>query len=807
MLLKQPGFTLMAVVTLALGIGANTAIFSVLNAYLFKPLPVKEPEQLVVIGNLDQHMELAHTTSYLNYLDIRHQQEVFTDAIAYLADAVNLNVDGQAERNLIEMVTGNYFSMLGVEAAHGRAFAPDEAQTLGSSPVMVLSHGFWQRRFGGAVSVIGKTVSLNNQPFTIIGVMPESFPGTETVLAVDAYVPLMMRAQLYRNNQAAFTERAAEGLRVMARLKRGVSLEQARAALEVLARNIKQQHPDLYKELRFIVAPETKARPDLAVSSFIPAMAASLMALVGLILLIACANVANLLLARAAGREKELAIRSALGASRGRLFRLLLVESTLLGILGGLAGAVMALWATDLLSSIKLAMDEPVRFDVRPDWRVFVFAFVVALVTGVAAGLLPSFQSSRFNLNAALKEGGRGSAPGSSRYRWHNLLVVSQVAASLLLLICASLFIRSLQLAQQMDLGFRRDHLLMFSVDVGLQSYDQQRGQRFYQQLVERLAALPQVRAAGLGTHVALGGSGAGTSAVSMPERASTTKEDSISVFTNRVTIGYFEAMGIAVLQGRAFTVQDDSASPRVAIINEAMASAYWPGQSAVGRQIGIGRDGKLVEIVGVVKNSKYIFLGEEPRPYLYLPFTQHYQPTATLFLHTAGDPSTVAAAARQVVPALDQGMPVYDLRTMNTHLNEGLAFLFVRVGATLASVFGLIGLALAVVGLCGVISQLVSQRAHEIAVRLALGARGCDVLRMALKQGMILTLIGVAAGLLAALATTRLMTSLLYGVTAADPLTFAGVPALFMAVALLACWIPARRATKVDPIIALRCE
>ncbi|HEV2664896.1 MAG TPA: ABC transporter permease, partial [Blastocatellia bacterium] len=644
-LMKRPGFTFVAVLTLALGIGANTAIFSVVNAYLFKPLPVREPDRLVVMASKDQRSESPHGTSYLNYEDIRNRRDVFADVIAYVPDIVSLNVDGEAERGMIELVSGNYFAMLGVEAAHGRVFAPDEGQTIGSSPVMVLSHGYWKRRFGGDISAIGKTVKVNSQSFTVIGVAPESFPGTEPILTVNAYAPLMMKARLHQNQQDTFTQRGLESFRVMGRLAPGVSVTQAGAAMETLARNIARQYPDVFKELSFLVVPETKARPSISAPTFVPRIAAILMTLTCLILLIACANVSNLILSRAAMRKKEMAIRSALGAGRFRLIRLLLSESALIGLLGGLAGVIITVWATDMLSSVRMATDNPVRFEVKPDWRVFLFSLGVALAAGVIAGLVPAFRTSRLNLSLSLKEGGRDSASGTGSHRLRNVLVVSQVAASLLLLVCAGLFLRSLQAARRIDLGFRRDNVLMFSVDTELQSYDQQRGQKFYRQLLDRLNELPRVRSAGLGTHIPLVG-WVPTTEVFLPEHGESAKEDSVNVLANRVSADYFETMNIPVLEGRAFTARDDEAAPRVAVINEMMARAYWPGQNTIGRQLRLKRGGPPVEIVGVVKNSKYGSIGEEPRPCLYLPFAQNYQSASILFLHTEGDPSALTDAA-----------------------------------------------------------------------------------------------------------------------------------------------------------------
>jgi len=804
MLLKQPGFTLIAVFTLALGIGANTAIFSVVNAYLLKPLPVKDAERLVAIGTLDQHIDLPHGISWRNYEDLRQMSNVFSDVIAYRLNVVNFDVSGQGERSFVELVSGNYFFALGVAAAHGRTFAPDEGFVSGSAPVVVLTHGYWQRRFGGNAAAIGKTAKLNGAPFTIIGVLPDSFPGTESLIDVEAYVPQMMSPQLFAGGSAMITDRGQEGLRVLGRLQAGVTLAQARAALNGFAESLRQQYPELYKQLGFLVVPETSARPEISVAGVMPVIATSFLALVVLVLLIACANVANLILSRAMTRERELAIRSALGANRFRLLRLLLAESLLLGLIGGAAGVLLAVWATDLLSSIRFALAAPVRFNVQPDWRVFVFALGIALATGFVAGLFPAWQSSRFNLNDVLKEGGRGIAP--RRHRLRNLLVVTQVAASLLLLVCAGLFLRSLHQAQRIDLGLRRDNVLQASLDVELQRYDEARGRRFYRQLMERLSQLPQVRSAGLSTLIPLSGN-AEIVDVYAAERSATTQQDSATVLRSRIDPGWLRTMNVPLLAGRDFTARDDESAPQVAIINEALAQQLWPGQTAIGRQFRFERNGPPLEVAGIAKNSKYIFIGEEPRACVYVPFAQSYRSEATIFLHTEGDPASVTAALRQAVRELDQDMLVYGVKTMQTHLNSGLAFLFVRVAAALAAVFGVIGLALVMVGLYGVIAQSVAQRTHEIGVRIALGAKTGDVLRLVLRQGLLLILSGAVIGLGVAAAVTRLLTNLLYGVSATDPLIFGGVTMLLIFVALLAALVPARRATKVDPMVALKCE
>jgi predicted permease len=804
MLIRQPGFTLIAVLTLALGIGASTAIFSVINAYLFKPLPVREAGRLVVLGVLDQHFDLPHYTSWRNYEELRQMTDVFADVIAGQLGVVNFDVNGEGERSFVELVSGNYFSALGVDAIHGRTFAPNEGFISGSAPVVVLSHGYWQRRFGGDAAVIGQTVKLNGTPFTIIGVLPESFPGTQSLISVEAWAPQMMSPQLFANGTAMITERSYEGLRVMARLKAGVTLEQARAALHGFAEGLRQRHPELYRQLSFLVVPETSARPELSVASAMPVIATSFFALVALVLLIACANVANLILSRAMTRERELAIRSALGAGRLQLLRLLLIESLLLGLVSGVAGALLAVWTTDLLSAIRFALDTPIRFNVQPDWRVFVFALGIALTTGFVAGLFPAWQASRLNLNQALKAGGHSLAP--RRHRVRNLLVVAQVAASLLLLVCAGLFVRSLQQAQKIDLGLRRDNVLLASVDVELQRYDEARGRQFYRRLMERLSQLPQAHSAGLSTLIPLSGNSESAD-VYVAERSSTTQQDPTTVIYSRIDPGWLRTLDVPLLAGREFTTRDDESAPRVAIINEALAQQLWPGQSAIGRQFRLERNGPSLEVVGVAKNGKYIFIGEAPRALVYVPFAQNYRSEATVYLHTAGDPASVTSAVRQAVRELDQDMLVYDVKTMETHLNSGLAFLFVRVAALLAAVFGAIGLLLALVGLYGVIAQSVTQRTHEIGIRMALGANTGAVLRLVLRQGLFLIVSGAVTGLGIALGVTRLLTNLLYGVSATDPLIFGGVTLLLLLVALLACYLPARRATKVDPMIALRSE
>ncbi|HSB07967.1 MAG TPA: ABC transporter permease [Blastocatellia bacterium] len=807
---KNPGFAAVAVLTLALGIGVNSAVFSIVNAYLFRPLPVKDPEQLVVVATKDNTLEFPYEVSYPNYEDIRDRTEVFSDVVAFQNGVVSMSADDRAERVWVEWVTGNYFSMLGVEAAIGRTFAPEEGKITASQPVVVVSHAYWKSRFGASPAAVGKTVKLNGHPLTIIGVLPESFTGTESILKLDMYLPLGLEDQLEPASAGWLKNRNDTGLRVMGRLKPGASLEQARAAVGVLASQLQQEYPVTNKGVSFFAALETNARPVISIADSIPRIAGVFSALVALVLLIACANVANLTLARATARQKEIAIRLALGASRARIIRLMLSESMVLSFLGGCGGLVLALWATDWLASIRVSTDAPVNFNLRPDWRVLAFSVLVALVAGLVSGVAPAFQTSRPNLNESLKEGGRGAGGGSTRHRIRNLLVVSQVAVSLLVLICAGLFTQSAKNAERIDLGFRTENLAMMSMDLGPQGYDKERGRQFYKQLAERVRALPGVSTVALARDTQLGYNNH-TEEIVPEGRTPTPEEGRTSVFFNVVSPDYFETVGTSLLAGREFTERDNESAPGVAVVNEAMARRFWTGSDsidgALGKRFRVGRDGPNVQVVGVARDSKYVFLGEESRSFFYTPFAQRYRSDMTLFIHSAGDPASVIAAARQVVTDIDRDLPVYDAKTMTTHLRDGIALLFVRMGAKLAGGFGLLGLVLALVGIYGVVTYSVTQRTHEIGIRVALGANRSDVLKLVLGQGFILTLAGVAIGLAGALAVTRVMSSLLYGVSTTDPLTFALVPVLLTVVALAASFIPARRAMRVDPMIALRYE
>jgi putative ABC transport system permease protein len=529
------------------------------------------------------------------------------------------------------------------------------------------------------------------------------------------------------------------------------------------------------------------------------------MALVGLVLLIACANVANLMLARATARKREMAVRAALGAGRWRLVRQLLTESLLLALLGGAAGLLLALWGADWLSSLRLSLDAPITFDLSPDWRVFGFMLALALISSAAFGLVPAFRSLRLDLSVTLKEGGRTTEAGGGRRPLRHAVVVSQVAVSLLLLICSGLFLQSWRNARRTDLGFRTGNLLMLSADLRSQGYNKAGGERFYRQLLARARTLAGVRRAALAKDVPFGQS---NSFVDLfLEGSVSAKQEAISVFYNVVGADYFSTMGIPLQQGRDFTEQDNESAPKVAIASRALARKLWLGQEALGQRLRVGKDGPWVQVVGLAGDAKYLFLSDEGRPFLYLPLAQNYRGGITLHVHTAGDPAALAQALREQVRALDPDLPVYGVKTMAVHLDGGVAFSLVRLAATLTGVFALLGLVLTSAGVYGVVSYAAAQRTHEIGIRMALGAQRSDVLRLVVGQGMLPAFIGIGIGLAAALALTRALSGLLLGVTPRDPSTFLAVSLFLTMVALTASYLPARRATRVDPMTALRYE
>jgi predicted permease len=820
MLKKNPAFTAIAVLTLALGIGANTAIFSLVNATLLRRLPVAASEQLVYVHNNN----LGGVFSYPYYAELRDQNEAFESLIAWGGITASLNSDEQTDLVSGAIITGNYFETLGVRAMLGRVISPADDQTPGAHPVVVISHGLWQTRFGGSPQIIDQQVLLNGQSFTVIGVTPPEFGGAQYGVTRDFYVPMMMQAVM-RPPRAGYSGemnpdllkvRTNQWLNSIGRLKAGVSREQAQTAMTILANP--PQEPataDPNRQRAVILSPVNDGDPSQR--SQMISVATLLMSVVGVVLLIACANVANLLLARASARRKEIAVRLAIGASRGRLIRQLLVESVLLASLGGAAGLLLG-WLT--IRALKAAPPPPGALPITPDYaldlRVLFFTLGLSMLAGILFGLAPALRASRLDLVPALKDESFTLDERTRHFSLRNILIVAQVALSLILLIAAGLFLRSARQAQAIDPGFAADKVLVASLNINLLRYTRAQGREFYRQVIERVEAVPGVQSASLARVVALSGGNsvrslliegrAGPDNQFRSEGGGIRTDKTNSISTNVIGLNYFQTMSIALVRGRDFTPQDAEDRPRVVIVNEAFVQQHFADQEALGKRVSFsGTQGPWQEIIGVVRDSKYLTLSEEATPVAYLSLGQNHETGMTLHVRVAGEPSSVIAAVRHEVQALEKNLPVTNVTPLIDVVNDSLYA--ARMGAMLLGVFGGLALLLAAIGLYGVMSFSVSRRTREMGIRMALGAQARDVFKLVLKEGMALVLIGVVFGLLAAMLLTRLLTSFLYGISATDAMTFTGIPVILAAVALVACTLPARRATKVDPLVALRHE
>ena len=794
MLAKEPMFSIIAVITLALGIGANTAIFSVVNGVLLRPLPFKEPDRLMMIREtkLPQFPEFSVAPG--NFLDWKKQNTVFERLVAYKGSSLNLIGTGDPERLRALNVTEGFFAMLGAQPQLGRDFLAEEDQ-VGHNNVVILSYGLWQRRFSGDPKILNQTITLNRQAYTVIGVMPATFHFGSGENELDLWTPM------------AFTEEQAQnhgghGLAAIGQLKPGVTVDQARAEMSAIAGRLAAQYPvDIGWDVKIMPLLEFSVR------SIKPALLVLLVAVV-FVLLIACANVANLLLARAAGRQKEIATRTSLGASRWRIVRQLLTESLLLSLLGGALGLALAKWGMDLLLTLA-PPDLPRLNNVSLDGRALAFTATITLLTGVIFGLVPALQSSKPNLNETMKDAGRGSTEGGRRQRIRSTLVVLEVATALVLLVGAGLMIKSFWQLQKVDPGFNPDNALTVQVSLPKTKYPEESQQvAFFQQLIERVATLPGVQSAGAGHVVPLSGN---DFVLAFEIDGRPPLQPGVTQSTNyySVSADYFKAMGIPLRRGRVFTERDIKDSPRVAVINETMAKKIFPDEDPIGKRITFDNRQKgnpeWYEIVGIVGDVKQYGLDQVTTMQTYEPYIQQTFPYMTLVVRTTGDPTNLNAAIRSEVLKLDKEQPTTNFKTLNEFFSISIAQQ--RFSVVLLGVFAVVALLLSAVGIYGVLSYAVTQRTHEIGIRVALGARRRDVLRLVVGRGLLLTVIGVAGGLGAAFALTRLMASLLFGVTATDAVTFASVASLLLAVALLACYIPARRATKVDPLVALRYE
>jgi putative ABC transport system permease protein len=794
--LKSPGFTAVALLALALGIGANTAIFSVVNAVLLRSLPYRDADRLAVVWETNrQRGYRRNVMSPANFVELRTQAQSFEGLSAFYDWRFNLTGAGEPVEVPVQVTTADLFDVLGARAALGRTYTVEEVRA-GREDLAVLSHGFWLSRFGGAHDVVGKTVALNGEPVEIVGVMPPEFrwfvkENSRGGKPASMWVPTRLNPQ-----------GRGRYLSAVGRLKPGVSPEQASAELDTIAARLEQQSPQFNAAQGLALVP---VREQLAGELRTPLMI--LLGAVGFVLLIACANVANLLLARAAVRSKEIAVRAALGAARSRIIRQLLTESLLLALAGGLLGLLLAAWGVDAL----VALSPPNLIgegEVRVSLPVLGFTFGVALLTGVVFGLMPALEASRFDANEALKESGRGTTGGPRGRRLRGAFVVAQVALALVLLVGAGLLIRSFARLQSVDPGFDPENLLTMRVDLPATKYKEDAQiVSFYRQATERLAALPGVRSATAINYLPFySGLGARTGFV-IEGRPAPRPGEEPSTDVRVTDENYFRTLNIPVIRGRTFTPQEAAEKRPVVVISETLARRHFPGEDPVGKRIAVEMEPNppMCEIIGVVGDVRYDKLDGELYPMVYETPAQLTYPAMTFVVRTQGDPLALAAAARREVQAIDSDLPLADVRTLRSWMGESVAR--TRFGTLLLTVFAAVALLLAAVGIYGVMSYSVAQRTHEIGIRMAMGAQRRDVVRLVVGQGLLLTAVGVALGAAGAFGLTRLMTGLLYGVTATDPATFGVVALVLSAAALLACYLPARRAAKVDPMVALRYE
>jgi predicted permease len=801
MLVKSPVFTAAAVLTLALGIGLNAATFSAVRGILLRPLGgAQAPEELVQVYLKWPGMDFGSVSIPL-YHDLRDRSGgVFEDLAAYYFTPMSLAVEGRSERTLGMLVSANFFQTYGVTAEAGRVFLPDsEARGPGSHPVAILGHGFWQDRFGADPGIVGRTMTLNGQPFDVVGVAPADFKGPVTFAAVPIYVPLMMQMQV-EPGVNLIEARGNSMMTAVGRLREGQTLESAQQAVDAILRQVKEEHPDAHEHLlgaTLVLQNEAGIHPMFRSAQM--GMSAVMMVVVGLLLLIACVNVANLFLARARERRREMGVRLSLGAGRRRIVQQLLTESLVFSALAGLAGLVLARVAIGFLRGVRPPLDGPWDFGIAMDETVLLFTLVVSLASGFVFGLAPALQAARPDLVSAV----RGvSDARAGRSRLSNGLVVVQMALSLFLLVSAGLFLRSLQGATRIDPGFDEpNHLVMASVDPGLQGYGTERSREFLDRLVAEVAALPEVTAVGLIDQMPLSVSGSDRG-VEIPGYDFAEGERR-SIHYARVTEGYLDAMGVELIAGRTFTRQDDAAGAPVIVVNQRFAERFWPGESALGKVVETA--GKDREVVGVVQTGKYRSLGEPPTEFMFLPQRELFTTGMSLVARTRSDPGATVRTLQEIVRSLDAEMPVFDVRTMEDHM--GIALLPARLGGTVLGLFGLLGLTLAAVGIYGVTAYSVARRKRELGIRVAMGADRSSVLRLVLGEGLRTTALGVALGLAAALGAARLVRGLLYDTNAFDPVAFVGVPVVLAAVALLAVYLPARRAAGAEPMRALRAE
>ena len=799
---SKPGFASTAVLTLGLGIAVNVTIFSAVNGLILRPLPVPHAEQIAVIAGQTQGAPLGvYFLSYPELLDLRKQADTFSDLFAYEITLAGMSADNKADHFMGSYVTGNYFSALGLKPAMGRLFLPGEGENPGSEAQIVLGYSYWQKRFGGSADAIGKHVLVDGKPATIIGVVPKEFHGTSFALDMNAYMPMSISGM---QDPSMWTSRDDRQWIVLGRLKPGVSISQAQSAVSLVSARLASAYPATEKGISMQVISERLSHPVPLPNNMVEIIAALFLSLAVIVLLLACVNVANILLMRATAREGEMAIRSAMGASRARLITQVLVESILLATLGAAAGLALGALATRSIANFPVRSSIPISLDLSLDWRVLAYTIFAALLTGVVVGLWPAVRVARSNVNQTLREGGRSGSSGVARHRIRNVLVGAQMAGSLTLLIIAGLFARSLERVQNMYLGFEPDHVLNVILDPHEIGYDPARTTIFYDELKERVRLLPGVQSVSLAYDVPLGDN-LWSDQITVEDHPLLPGEQPPIIMDNFVDQDYFQTMKIPLLRGRGITEFDSERSTHVAVINQTMAQRFWPNEDAIGKQF-VTR-GSTWQVVGITQNGKYGLIGEDERPFFYLPLKQNFYSMRTLEIRASVDPESLAAPVGQVIKSLEPGLPIFAVVTMRDSLAGANGFLIFRIGALLASCIGTLGLIMAAVGVYGVVAFAASQRTREIGIRVALGATRAQVLKLVLRQGIWIVATGAVLGILITFGVSRGISNLLVGVSATDPLTFVVATLFLVAVALYACYVPARRAMKVDPMVALRYE
>lgn len=800
-LAKSPGFTAVVVLSLALGIGANTAIFSIVNAYLLRPMPVDDPDRLVAVYYTSPHLSGIRAFSYPEMLDYRKVDTGLSDLMGSTGIPLSITDGERPELIWGEVVTGNYFSGLGVRPVAGRVFGPDEVREPGKSPVCVLNYNFWRRRFQGDAGVAGRTLKINGHRFTIAGVAPRGFIGTTLFNFVpDVWVPVSMQQTIAPNEGNYLEGRDNRWISMRGRLKPGVTRAQAEAAMNVVARQLAREYPQSGADLQVhLIAGGARTQPWMVATGIFSATTGLMVGVVLLVLLIASANVANLMLARAAGRAKEMAIRVAVGASRMRLVRQLLTESVLLSLMGGALGIVLALWFADFLRGFYPSLDfqtADLDYEGRLDLRIFPFTFLLSLAAAILFGLAPALRASKTDQACAMK---------TSRTGGGNLLVLAQVALSCVLLISGGLFLRSMQFATKVDAGFDRSGITMFSVDLDLQGYEAARGRRFQRTLLERLRTTAGVQEASMAFPLPLDAYDSDSPVMPAGYVARSKDENNVAGLS-RVGPRYFETMGTRLVAGRGIDERDTETKPLVAVINETLARRYWDSpERAIGRKFTREKNGPPIEIIGVARDGKYGSFGEGATPYYFSALAQNYQGRTAVLVRSRENPTALMASIRQQVKALDPALPIFGVRSMPQFLNRTVSVY--QMGASLVGTFACMALMLAVVGIYGVLHFTVARRTREIGIRMALGAQPRQVARTVLQRSLLYVALGVCLGAGIALGAASFTGKLLAGTSGADPGTFAAVLMVFGVVALVASAVPARRAMRVDPMRALRYE